>query len=479
MKHIGSILVILLLFLPGLLPQSQPASVALTNVVVIDLAAESPIRALKVDQTVVITGNRISAIGQTGKVKLPEGTQVVDAGGRYLIPGLWDMHVHSLSPGRPDYFFPLFVANGVTGVRDMGGRLSLDQVSQIRAGIAAHRVVGPRLGAIAGKIVDGPGSRLDVALSVATPGEGRQAVRALKEGGADFVKVYDRLPHETYIAIVDEAKQLKIPVAGHVPFSASAEEASDLGQRSIEHTIDVLISGSTDQEGLRTELRTQLGPSGSSQGARMHAEIKAAATYDERKTKSLFVRFVRNETWQCPTLVVRRPSSLADNIQLKNDPRMKYIPAEARDDWDKTFTQQIVPAGDEAQRKLRFQKTLEIVGAMQRAGVGILAGTDVLNPYVYPGFSLHDELALLVQAGLTPMQALRTATINPARFLNIADATGTIEKGRYADLVLLDANPLDDIRNTQRIQAVVLDGRYFSYSELRTLLTDAEAAAKR
>ncbi len=479
MKNIGLVLVILLLYLAGLPPQSQPASLALTNVIVIDLAAETPIKALKVDQTVVITGNRISAIGQTGKVKLPEGAQVVDAGGRYLIPGLWDMHVHSLSPRRPDYFFPMLVANGVTGVRDMGGRLSLEQIGQIRADIAAGRLVGPRFGAVAGKIVDGPGSRLDVALSVASPGEARQTVLALKQGGADFIKVYDRLSHETYEAILDEAKELKIPVAGHVPFAASAEEASDLRQKSIEHTIDVLITGSADQEQLRTELRNESSSSGSSQGARMQAEIKAAATYDERKTKSLFARFVRNQTWQCPTLVVRRPSSLADNVQLKSDSRMKYIPAEVRADWDNTFTKQILPAGDAAQRKLRFEKTLEIVGAMQRAGVGILAGTDILNPYVYPGFSLHDELALLVQAGLTPMQALRTATINPAKFLDIPDVTGTIEKGRYADLVLLDANPLDNIHNTQRIQAVVLNGRYFSYTELQKLLVDAEANARK
>jgi hypothetical protein len=186
MKNIGFLLVLLLLFLPGVSPQLQPESLVLTNVVVIDLAAESPIKALKLDQTIVITGNRISAIGQTGKVKLPEGAQVVDAGGRYLIPGLWDMHVHALSAGRPEYFFPMFVANGVTGVRDMGGSLPLDQMSKIRNDISAGRTVGPRFGAVAGRIVDGPGTQLDVGLSVASPGEGRQAVSALKQGGADY-----------------------------------------------------------------------------------------------------------------------------------------------------------------------------------------------------------------------------------------------------------------------------------------------------
>jgi imidazolonepropionase-like amidohydrolase len=436
-------------------------------------------KALKLDQTVVVTGNRISAIGQTGKVKLPEGAQIVDAGGRYLIPGLWDMHVHALNPGRPEYFFNMFVANGVTGVRDMGGSLSLERMNQIRADIAAGRIVGPRLAAIAGKIVDGPGTRLDVAVSVSSPDEGRRTVRALKRGGADFIKVYDRLSRETYEAIVDEAKELRIPVAGHVPFSATAEDASDLGQKSIEHTIDILITGSPDQEQLRAELRNHPETSGSSQGARMQAEIKAAATYDERKTKSLFVRFVRNQTWQCPTLVARRPSSFSDNGALTKDLRMRYIPANVQDDWNKTFTEQIMPAADANQRAFRFQKTVEIVGAMQRAGVGILAGTDVLNPYVYPGFSIHDELALLVKAGLTPMEALRTATVNPARFLGITDSSGTIEKGRYADLVLLDANPLDNINNTQRIQAVIVNGRYFSHSALQRLLSEAESFAKK
>jgi imidazolonepropionase-like amidohydrolase len=148
MKNIGFLLVLLSLFLPELSPQPQPASLALTNVIVIDLTAETPMKALKLDQTVVVTGNGISAIGQTGKVKLPEGAQIVDAGGRYLIPGLWDMHVHALNPGRPEYFFNMFVANGVTGVRDMGGSLSLERMNQIRADIAAGRIVGPRLAAI-------------------------------------------------------------------------------------------------------------------------------------------------------------------------------------------------------------------------------------------------------------------------------------------------------------------------------------------
>ncbi len=473
------ILLFSLLLIPFLFTRTHQLSsqpLVITHVTVIDISAPDSLRAVKLDQTVVITGNQITAVGKTGKVKVPPDSRVVDAEGRYMIPGLWDMHVHSMLEGRPEYFFPLFIANGITGVRDMGGGFSFDRLSQIRKQLASGKIVGPRLGAVAGRILDGPGARTNVGLAVGTADEAKQAVKAFKQGGADFIKVYDWLSREVYLAIVDEAKQQGLPVAGHVPFSMSAEEVSDLGQQSIEHTTDVFISSSRDEDELRKELRRQTESANGSQSSRVQAELKAVGSYDEGKARSLYARFAHNGTWQCPTLVVRRAAALADNNQLANDNRMKYIPSAVRNNWNETF-KLIASTSDVEARKRRFQKTLEIVGAMQRAGVGILAGTDTLNPYVYPGFSLHDELGLLVQAGLTPMQALRTATLNPAKFLGLFETLGTIDKGRLADLVLLDANPLDDIRNTQRIHAVVANGRYFPREALQRLFAEAEAAA--
>jgi hypothetical protein len=259
----------------------------------------------------------------------------------------------------------------------------------------------------------------------------------------------------------------------------TAAEVSDLGQRSIDHTTDLFTSCSSDEAALRQELRERAqaltGPD--SNAARMPVEVKAAASFEEGKAAALFARFARNGTWQCPTLAVRRATTSADLGQVDTDSRLKYIPPAVRENWRATFKQRIAPPSEMEQRRRRFQKTLEIVGTLQRAGVGILAGTDILNPYVFPGFSLHDELGLLVQAGLTPMEALRAATLNPARFLNLASSLGTVEKGKIADLVLLEANPLEDISHTRRIAAVVVNGKYLPKAMLERMLAEAEAAA--
>ena len=472
------LLFVSLLFLSLFLaPQIQVATrpLVLTHVTIVDVTANEPIKALKFDQAIVISGNRITAIGQAQNFRAPDGSEIVDAGGRYLIPGLWDMHVHSLVEGRQDYFFPLLIANGVTGVRDMGGTLPFAQISQIRNDINSGKIVGPRYGAVAGRILDGAGTQLNVAVAVTDPNEARQLVRSFKQSGADFIKVHDRLSRDVYLAIIDEAKKQKMPVAGHVPFELTALEVAELGQKSIEHTTDVFISGASDEKDLREELRQH----STDADARRKVELKAVASYDEKRTRTLFSRFASYGTAQCPTLVVRQSSTYADNERLNADPRMKYIPKAVRDDWDRTFKERIVALGPIEQRAERFRMTLSVVSTMQHANVQILAGTDAPQPYVLPGFSLHDELFLLVKAGLTPMQALRTATLNPAKFLGILDSVGTIEKGKLADLVLLDANPIDDIRNTQRIQAVVANGRYLPQEQLRALLAQAEAAAAR
>ena len=482
MKKRASLFLLSIVFLSvSLVARTKEPSIVLTHVTVIDVTAPDSRRAAKPDHTVVLTGSRITAIGKTGKIRVPAGAQVVDASGKFLIPGLWDMHVHALLEGRPEYFFPLFIANGVTGVRDMGGSLPLEQIRQIRREIADGKILGPRFGAVAGRILEGPGGRLDVGVTVATAGEGRQLVQSFKRQGVDFIKVYNLLPRDVYLAIVDEAKKQRLPVAGHTPLSMTAAEVSDLGQKSIEHTADLFTSCSRDEAALRQELRerAQAVAGGDSNAARMPVEVKASASYDEQKAAALFARFARNGTWQCPTLAIRRTSTSADLGELDADVRLKYIPASVRESWRKTFAQRFAPGSDLEQRRKRFQKTLEMVGAMQRAGVGILAGTDILNPYVFPGFSLHDELALLVQAGLTPLEALQAATVKPAEFLGRSSSLGTVEKGKIADLVLLEANPLEDISNTQRISAVVVNGRYLPKEALQRMLAEAEGVVNK
>jgi imidazolonepropionase-like amidohydrolase len=206
------------------------------------------------------------------------------------------------------------------------------------------------------------------------------------------------------------------------------------------------------------------------------------ATYDPALASALFALLAKNHTWQCPTLVWERGGNLIDQTDFARDSRAKYVPAYWKDVTWKRFTDEIKQGfkTDDLPTRQRFlAKELEVVKAMHDAGIQFLAGTDTApGVYIFPGFSLHEELQRFVAAGFTPMEALQTATLNPATFLGLADRAGTIEKGKLADLVLLDANPLDDIRNTQKIAAVVVNGRYLSRADLDKLLLGVEAAAK-
>jgi hypothetical protein len=458
-------ILIVLLIIPTLLlahpkPVLNQASTALTHVNIIDVTRGE----LSRDTTVVITGDRISAIGASSTTPLPTDAKVIDATGQFLIPGLWDMHVHWY---RRD-MFTLFLANGVTGVRQMFGNSDL---LRWREQIARGSLIGPRM-VVASPIIDGPEPVWPNSIAVRTEEDGRKAVRRVKDWGADFVKVYALLPREAYFGIADEAKQQGISFVGHSPYSVSPEEASDTGQKSIEHLTGILMNCSAREKELRDQLVKADTPE-----TRRRVHDTALETYDHKKAAELFARFIKNLTWQCPTLTVLRSGANLREERFRQDGRLKYIPRQLQQRWAIRITNQ--SEGDSARAKKSFQKDLEIVGAMRKAGVSILAGTDTGNPFCFPGFSLHEELALLVVAGLTPIEALRSATLNPANFFGLEKTMGTIEVGKVADLVLLGANPLEDIRNTQRIRAVLSNGRLFDRKALDKMLGDAEGAAKR
>src|SRR5690349_1348830 len=428
--------IVLLLILSVLLlarakPDRTQGPIVLTHATIIDVNGSTPRR----DTTVVITGDRISAIGDSASVSVPADAQVIDATGKFLIPGLWDMHVHWYVRDT----FTLFIANGVTSVRQMFGNSDL---LRWRDQIAKGSLLGPRM-VVASPIIDGPEPVWPNSIAVRNEEEGRKAVRKVKQWGADFVKVYALLPRDAYFGIADEAKQQGITFVGHVPNSVSPGEASDAGQKSIEHLTGILIACS-DKE---TELRLKLVKADSPE-ARGRVQAAALETYDATKAADLVARFAKNQTWQCPTLTVLRSNAYLGDENFRRDGRLRYIPRQLQQRWSFRISNR--SGGDNVGSKKVLEKQFEIVGAMQKAGVPILAGTDTGNPFCFPGFSLHDELALLVIAGLTPVEALRAATINPAKFLGIEDKAGTIAPGKLADLVLLDANPLTDIRNTQR-----------------------------
>lgn len=403
---------------------------AITHVTVIDATSAPACR----DMTVIIANGRIATIGSSKRVRIPKGAQIIDATGKFLIPGLWDMHVHI---GDEEFdrnsYLRLFIANGITGIRIMDGAPAHHLW---RREVESGALLGPRMFIASGIIGFGESSNI-------SPEQAREEVRKARQEGADFIKVHDNVLRESYFALVAEAKRLGLSVAGHVPISITAAEASRAGQRSIEHL-------------------TGLAP----------------AETDSRLAGEWFTLFKKNHTWQCPTLIMRHNYALLNDVSFTSDPRLKYVKPSWRARWLRMTREAETWMTEEATRRREtIRREDSLVGQMQRAGIGILAGTDDGNPYVFPGFSLHDELALLVGAGLTPMQALQAATLNPAKFLNKLNSLGTVEEGKLADLVLLDANPLNDIRNTKKIDAVIVRGRFLDRRALDGMLAQVEASA--
>jgi imidazolonepropionase-like amidohydrolase len=384
-------------------PPPEP-SLAITHVTVVDVAAGR----LLPDQSVVTRGGRILRTGDAAGLAVPARATVVDGRGKYLIPGLWDMHVHALFDAEVARdFLPRFVASGVTGVRDMGGKVNVMRTA--RFAVLAGTLVGPRIVA-AGAILDGP-QPVDssVSIAVGTPDQARAAVDSLAAYGADFIKVYTLLPRAAYFAALREAARRRLPVSGHVPEGVTTLEAADSGQRSIEH--------------LRDELEPICGA------------VDAACG---RLLDSLRV----HGTWLVPTLVVLRAKAILDDTSLVADPRLAAVPEMVRSAWERIRAdKRAQPATYWREKRARFRGELALAGEAWRRGVPLLAGTDAGALYTYPGSSLDDELAQLVRAGLTPAAALRAATLGPAEFLGAADSMGTVATGKVADLVLLDGDP--------------------------------------
>lgn len=425
---------------------AAPRSIAITNITVVDTAGGLA----KPDMTVVIRDGRIAQIEGSARAAIGKATQRVEGRGKFLIPGLWDMHVH-LS-WTTSSALPVLVANGVTSVRDMGGRLG--EIDEWRVKIAAGLLAGPRI-ARAGPILNGQAFN-PLQMVTGNPDETRGVVRALKQVGVDFLKVHRRMPREAYFALIDEAKRQALPVVGHIPMTVTPEEASDAGQASLEHT-ETLFEGTF------------------SAGLKEGEAVDAIQRFRAKGAKELFARFVKNKTVVTPTLVAYRSIIESLDSSLPPDPRRRYVALSLKKEAKEA---EPVSAGELAGWKRMFAELREVVRMMNQSGVPLMAGTDVAGPRV-PGFTLHDELVLLVEAGLTPLQALQAATLTPARLLNKANDFGAVESGRVADLVLLDANPLDDIRNTQRISAVVVGGRLLTRGDLDALLVEAEGMASK
>ncbi|HUN62868.1 MAG TPA: amidohydrolase family protein [Candidatus Sulfotelmatobacter sp.] len=457
-----------------------PEKIAITRVTLIDATGAPP----QQDMTVLVADGRISAIGHSTQVAVPSKYRHVDGSGKFLIPGLADMHIHLTGAGEPsgsrEFILPLLVANGITTVRDMGGKV--EYLKELRAEISSGKRLGPQI-FFTGPYLDGNPPSFQPSIVVQTPAEAAAAVDKLKAEGVDFIKVQSRLQPEPYYAIADEAKKDKIRFLGHVPDSITAAVASDSGQASIEHLTGVLLGCSTREAELREQqvAPAKAGESQEEKLARERAWTKDLLdSYSDEQAARLIHKFAANRTWQVPTFpTLVHLGFVTPETDLGNDPRMKYVPEKVRETWQEGRNTQLAgrDSTDFAQRAAIIRRSLEIVDKMNQAGVPIMAGTDAAAPNVFPGSSLHEDLAYLVQAGLTPLQALQAATARPAEFLERSAQQGTIQVGKRADLLLLDANPLDDIHNTTKIRAVILNGQLLERSDLDKLLAGVERFA--
>lgn len=409
-------------------------TITLDNVTIVNVANGQ----LEPRKTIVIEGKRIVRIENSNASTRAAAT--LDGTGMFVIPGLWDMHIHlhftndtARFHSTSEVMLPLFLVNGVTGVRDLGS--NLEASIALRDSVAAHQVLGPRM-LVSGPMIDGPTSQYAAAIKVATPDEARAAVRTLKEGRVDLIKTQTLIPRDAYFAMAEEATRLGIPFEGHVPRAITAVEAVTAGQRSFEHMIGVSDTST-----------------------------------------ALIAALAEHRVWQCPTVI----NSVGTPRDFIEDPGLPFWLRGAVESWRRSAVTRF-EATDSAQRAFseRATRRLGLIKKLHDAKVPLLAGTDAPQGYdLVPGTSLHRELQLLVRAGLTPLEALQAATLNPAAYFGKTAEWGTVAAGKTADLVVLARNPLAGIANTRSVVAVVADGRYFSPRELERLrLRIMELAAK-
>ena len=431
--------------------------VAITHVAVVDVERGTSHR----DLSVVIAGPRISAIGPAASTKVPAGARLIDGRGKWLIPGLWDMHVHTAVPtGRP--LLSLYVANGVTGVRDMGGDFAL--INSWRRSIEAGELVGPRIVA-AGPYLEGHGSPI-AHIEVHTPADARRAVDSLSALGVDFVKVHSALPRETFFTAAREARAKHLVLAGHLSRNVTVEEASDSGQRSLEHLLG-FVNVCTPAESAAFAAADPL----------RRIVFNSCTSRDQR---AVYEHLARNGTWVTPTLTPAWEFAMLPRHEVPGDTLGRFLSDSLQQYMVAIFDPppELPPDATVLGQRM-FRKRHELVRALHDAGVPLLAGTDAPMRNSPPGFGLHEEMLELVRSGLTPAAALRAATYEPARYFSALDSLGTVAPGKLADLVLLHRDPLARIANAHRIAAVFLRGRVYDRIALDQMLASAAAAARR
>jgi imidazolonepropionase-like amidohydrolase len=464
-------------FLISILPLLSPAAPDLGLVVEHVTVMDGTGRAPELDQTVAIVGGRITSRGPAGQVKIEKTSRVIDGRGKFLIPGLWDMHVHvagvSADPAwSRDVLLPLLLANGVTGVRDMGG--DLETLLTWKREVESGALVGPHIVAC-GPWLASRGRKSSEQFPVANADEARAAVRELKQRGADFIKIISLPSREAFFAVADESRKQAISFVGHLPLDVDATEASGAGMHSIEHLFysSFSLSLSTQQ----AELRKRLSDAQKARDYPAQEKVTddAQASYSPEKAAALWQTLKKNHTWITPTLASLDISSHPQSWD-PNDLGLAYVPPDLAKQW-RTASSEKSGIERAAWMQRQASNDSKLTGEMHRAGVSLLIGSDSLDPFVFPGDSLHGELEQVVRAGFTPAEAIQAATRGAAQFLGREKDFGTIEVGKAADLVLLDANPMENIANSRKILAVIYNGRLLDRTALDAMLARARSAA--
>ncbi len=456
--------------------ESPPAALAIENVTVIDATQVLD------NATVVISGETIAAVGATAAMTLPDTAERIDGSGKFLIPGLWDAHVHlTFGPDLTvDAWYPLLLANGITSVRDTGGLV--EEIMPLRDIARAEGATAPRV-FVAGPLVDGTqrvyaglNGRPNISVGVSTPDEARAEIDRLQAAGVDLIKLYEMNSPETFSAAAARADELGLPTTAHVPLSMEAAEAAATGIDGMEHLRNLELACAANYRELLAERRSILAANTDKDGGTLRSELHslqreaAIAAQDSERCQDVITALADNRVFQTPTLMV----NTLRTERLFSQPRWQetfvYLPASVQADWQTGATSMSAQMQNSEAAQAFTAWSFEMVKRLQDSGVPVMAGTDTPIGFQTPGFSLHEELRLLTEAGLTPMQALTAATLRPAQFMGLDDKLGTVEAGKWADLVLLTADPRENIANARAIDTVIKGGAVYTRDDLDGML---------
>ena len=448
----------------------------ITNVTTID--AKSGVQS---NQTVVVENERILKIEDSKSLRLSPKNKIIDGSGKFLIPGLWDGHVHfafieELAPKM----FDLFLGHGVTSVRDTGGKI--DFLKKWKDKADANSNTSPRV-KIAGPLLDGmpnvyDGSspeRPQLSVGLATVEDAIKMIDQLTEKGVDLLKAYEMLTPEQLHAIVAHAKKKGLTITGHIPLSMDAISASNAGMHCMEHLRNIEFSTARQSDELLKMRQKMLELGQDEEGGVLRSKIHKAqrelALYDqdETRTQEVIATLAKNQTWQCPTLsvMVANTERFFDTDEWRAS--FDYLPPTVGERWSEGLSGFLKTEVDTG-RARHASWMFSMLKKLSDSNVPIIAGTDCPIFYLTPGLSLHGELELMAKSGMTNETIFKSATYSPAKYFGMENELGLISEGYLADLILLDANPLDNISNTKKINTVIKNGQVYDKKQLAEIL---------